>query len=436
MPELERLKQDIGIWLEETLALLREKPVPVLPDIRVRFNEFGAWITEAWYRPNFAALVTSMRNELAGLPATGVVRDSVEAETSLAGVLFLGGNGQPVPLADRANWLHYRYLEKLVLRFVEERQELSYDQALFDGLFAKLEQYANRPDTIEIWWTVAFRNLGIDVGSLELDPNVVLRSATEDERAQAVRAFSWLTYHGMLEIAPSPYVPSTVLEISDRMTAARGDRVGEDAATATWRAALLALRLSQSAEVDIESATYRADNPFLWTPESFTPSLLHPAAIFSGRAATITEAIADDLRMLWPQAKAATQNARLAFTLGWFGSSYSRTNPSDRLVDHWIALESLFATDGSQELRHRASLRIARFVGRTAEERQQIFKKAKASYNLRSTIVHGAEMNAADRRKLPDIVDETGGWLRQSLRSCLAEQQPPSLAEIDASLLA
>ena len=66
-----------------------------------------------------------------------------------------------------------------------------------------------------------------------------------------------------------------------------------------------------------------------------------------------------------------------------FNFAYERSRPSDRLIDHWIALEALFLPSQDQELRFRAAMRVAYFLGEK-QRRQNIYKAMLDSYDGRS----------------------------------------------------
>jgi len=64
----------------------------------------------------------------------------------------------------------------------------------------------------------------------------------------------------------------------------------------------------------------------------------------------------------------------------------------DRLLDLWIALESLFVPDGKKgEIMYKLRLRIAYYFGENLEERKRISDFIKRSYNHRSEIVHSGK---------------------------------------------
>ena len=67
-----------------------------------------------------------------------------------------------------------------------------------------------------------------------------------------------------------------------------------------------------------------------------------------------------------------------------------RMKPGDQAIDGCICLEALLSGDGGQgELTHRVSLRTALVLGRTLQDRKDIFKRVKSFYTLRSKMVHG-----------------------------------------------
>ena len=114
--------------------------------------------------------------------------------------------------------------------------------------------------------------------------------------------------------------------------------------------------------------------------------------------------------------------------LNRFAYAYERARPEDKLVDHWIALESLFlGRDERLELSYKAALRMARFLGSSAGEREEIFRKIKKSYSVRSDIVHG--------KPPPDDIAERAAFteeqLRRALRQVVLAGSLPALDSLD-----
>lgn len=96
-----------------------------------------------------------------------------------------------------------------------------------------------------------------------------------------------------------------------------------------------------------------------------------------------------------------------------------------------ITLKALLLSDGTAELKYRASLRLARLCGDTPGARQESFKLAKRSYDARSKIVHGE--NPPDT--MPTIISGTRGLAQQALRRWLLDRPAGGIASIDEELL-
>ena len=65
---------------------------------------------------------------------------------------------------------------------------------------------------------------------------------------------------------------------------------------------------------------------------------------------------------------------------------------TDKLIDYMIAFESLYLKD-NKELSYKLSIRVACFLGKDKNEKEQIFKEIKKAYNIRSKMVHGRTFN-------------------------------------------
>jgi hypothetical protein len=129
--------------------------------------------------------------------------------------------------------------------------------------------------------------------------------------------------------------------------------------------------------------------------------------------------------------------ANLALTR--WNSAVDRLREEDNLIDYWVALESLFVPDSTQELSYRAPLRIAAFLGETGSERERIYNEMRDSYKLRSEIVHGSIQKKKGRGKrklsLSEITNLTGSYLRQALITIMKSDKQFNAVEIEAGLL-
>jgi hypothetical protein len=152
---------------------------------------------------------------------------------------------------------------------------------------------------------------------------------------------------------------------------------------------------------------------------------------FASLPYTLTRSRARQLVDIWPHLSVNYADRRLDLAFRRFETSYDRNSPDDQLLDYWIALEALFLKE-TQELAYRAGLRIARFIGLTKADREDIFKEIKRSYTCRSKVVHGEEYPEEAKRKL---TLETAVVLRRALHACLPERKAPDISALDRRLL-
>ncbi|MBI3319309.1 MAG: hypothetical protein HYZ89_01805 [Candidatus Omnitrophica bacterium] len=112
-------------------------------------------------------------------------------------------------------------------------------------------------------------------------------------------------------------------------------------------------------------------------------------------------------------------------TLSWVSQIILEALRADRaalrFILLWIALESLFG-DESAELNYRLALRLAFFNASNRDERQQLFDKAKKSYELRCRIVHGVRINNDGESAFASVLLETEQLVRNSLQKILCEE--------------
>jgi hypothetical protein len=153
----------------------------------------------------------------------------------------------------------------------------------------------------------------------------------------------------------------------------------------------------------------------------------------------LTEAQAEQMPSLYTALGDLPEDRRIAMALRRLRASSERTSAEDRLIDMWIAFEALFAKDSKSELRYRASLRIARYVGRETSERRDIFAGLKLAYDWRSRLVHGGDPAKIETKNMGTI-DEAVALCEEVLRGALSKAvlagTAPQLEQIDDTFLA
>ena len=146
---------------------------------------------------------------------------------------------------------------------------------------------------------------------------------------------------------------------------------------------------------------------------------------------------AKQLKTLWKSLVDGQNRDRVQLPLKRFGDTAERMSAEDKLIDYWIALESLFAPESSSEIRYRAALRIASFLGE-GEERTKIYRDVGLSYDFRSAVVHANRRRLANLGKkvtLADITERTRGYLRQVLLKILESDEVFDPQKIEHELL-
>jgi len=170
---------------------------------------------------------------------------------------------------------------------------------------------------------------------------------------------------------------------------------------------------------------------YSWTPEErFEPFEAFDVVGFGAQAPVVgADVVLDDvvesrLSDLWAKAKAAVQSEVLHTPLTRFADSFTRRRDGDRLLDFWMALESLFLPqDLESELRQTAPVAMGFYLAANEAERREIYDAVMVSYDWRSYLIHG-ERSPKKRPKevtLGDITDRTYAYLREALRKRVRE---------------
>jgi len=144
----------------------------------------------------------------------------------------------------------------------------------------------------------------------------------------------------------------------------------------------------------------------------------------------------EDVVLLRDIYKKTRSDKHFSLPLKRFAESHVRNAVDDRLVDYWIGLESMFLSRGGNqgELKFRAALRIAEFLGKDGADRTRLYELVKQSYDHRSRVVHGVH-NASESETLSHIEVETRTILRKALLKLATMTEPFSPDKLDARLL-
>jgi hypothetical protein len=222
------------------------------------------------------------------------------------------------------------------------------------------------------------------------------------------------------------YSLGAVLEMTGQKSDFASDGKESFNATAqrTAWAVELGLRLLQSEWVKRKSAEAWAESPFppTWGRAQLGGPMAArlPEQVVFAAPCVITRKLGQRLSSHWKQLLLAVEDVSLEVPITRFSDSYGRGKSGDRLVDYWIALESMFLYGQSRaDMAERSALAISNYIGSSQQERADIRAEILGSYGHRSDVVHGDR--GTDQAELKRATQRTAAILRRCLLKRVSE---------------
>lgn len=344
------------------------------------------------------------------------VISSVQGDSDLAAALLVDGGGNPITDEKSQAWWATNQMAGAFLRaYFAHTMKPVFDEKAFDTAFNQLmtEVHSQVAGVTEL---SPLMNAQMECDRIEIDPGVTIRKLTIDELEEWLNEsmeYPFMMMHGVSQVDPSS------LDCAIEVTYEKG----RYEAWGTRRDILekvsdlvTALRLLTDKNVHIAFTKRRSDS--ILQPGRGTSSSIRTR--LRGANAELTPSLQPELVAMWKRIQAVPTDSTVRLALRRWDIVSERFSDEDALIDYWIALESLFAPDSFQEVRYRVSLRIAAFVGVSADEREQIYNDLRDSYDLRSRIVHGGVPNAQQKAQL---VGKTRSYLRTALMKLLLSDE-------------
>ncbi len=434
MAQNDDFKQACEAWLTEALSYLAEKGVPAKKDIDAFFYDKGYNVHHI-LKIDFDRLYITYRDELFSIPQYRQIIEIVANTPTLSAVLFADHEGKIPSEAEKQQSVLQWYLTRFLSEYLRTGlgSNLKFSPAPFNYIYEKLERYILSHRRFDGVWSVHLRNVTCDINNIRLDRYTFIRLATDEEKVEALRKDPSLYFDApeYNQISPglqvAPDIPNVFLDIHqplERLTERKIIPSPQEAMTLAPRV-VLALRLLKSNPVGIASYHWSVpEQPFAIHNRGLSHSIvLHPFA-YRGDAYVLTQEDADALPKLWSGIKKAYTSPELSTAIARFEDSYLRTKSEDKLIDYWIALESLFFSLISKEyvgsMGETVASTISFYLGKTQSERRSIYEFIISSHVARGYFVHGHRGQPIKNLEL--VVNKTEKYLRMALRKRIEDE--------------
>lgn len=312
---------------------------------------------------------------------------------------------------------------QVLYEYFTRTERLEFDEAAFDATF---EAFTNEIDDPS-WTYVAFanlRNFESDDALIDFGDGITIRHRSFDEIEERFGWTEWHFDHLTRDWTEGHAASEHVLWIESVQEKSSDTAILSDSATGPGRALdlLLALWLFGPGDVSIGAIFTDRAAKFDLTGRGLSRSNGMPGDLWGRKYQLVAKdaagvrAIYDDI-VAFRRAADVPSNVRLA--VRQFESVYSRgiRQRDDRIVDQLIALEAL-AGSGT-ELRFRLAFRVSSLLASDDDERLALFEAMKRYYDVRSKIVHGSDLRAAERALVEDD-GELRALVRRLIRAVIA----------------
>ncbi|APV45116.1 hypothetical protein Dform_01797 [Dehalogenimonas formicexedens] len=361
-------------------------------------------------------------------PPDGLLRlfKVIRRDPILAGALLADAAGDPIVEDRPKDWALNTAVGSFLRAYLRRTKRFLFNREVFDQLY---EQFVSEilSDTNAVTEVNTLVNVQLDVQKINLAPGMVLRKLEANELEEWLNDYIKDPFPIMRRPPIDPFEVDCAIEI----TYEKGRREA-------WGARQ---DIRDKVSDFVTSICLLTDkNVHIGFIEDRSSNILHPGGGTSysnipkrsGARARLNVSSGTQAVDIWNRIRELPPNSAIRFALRRWDIVSERFNEDDTLIDYWIAFESLFTPDSSQEVRYRASIRIAAFVGNSPEERTSIFKQLKESYDLRSKIVHGGVQKISNKS---GVISNTRSYLRRALLMLVLDQKTFDPISIETDLL-
>ena len=424
---IEALRQALRTLVQEACDCLKDFEIPVRKWTRVVRNgenktSFPIEARIDFFDPLLLLRFWNKRDEFLTFESVAKV---IERDPDVAGNLPVDTHGIPMCVGEKDYHSIARVLASGFLsQYFRKVNVVAFQERVFTSLFQLL---ASELQTGFFFPTMVFplKNLRISTNPIRIDRTLQIRNIFTEELEE------WMNEEerSLRSIFPRLHIPSD------------------------FHCAIESLDMPVSAEVFdqfVNLLRLLTDTDVFAVFEETRCRILHGGhssisirpgmnpRVGSGKQFLLDENDANHLKKLWKNVAEGANKDKVRLPLKRMGGTADRSSTEDKLIDYWIALESLFAPESSSEIRYRAALRIASFLGEE-EERTEIYRDIGLSYDFRSAVVHANRGRLANlekkKAKLADITERTRGYLRRALLKILESDEVFDPQNIEHELL-
>ena len=427
---IEALRQGLRALVQEVCDHLKDVEVPVREWTRVVREEcLTKFPTEEREDLQDLAYHICPRDILGKLAAFKDTFQFIQQDLALAENLFLSVDGTPIDHPEgQCDWIKSYFIPPFLHEYFIQAQGASFEEDAFSRSFRLLASEL-QTGVVSATWLTPLINLRISTKEIELGNKLRIRCLSTGELER------WANTSALA----LPVHPHRAAELHCSIDLNFDHRWTSDPPTIdayeTIDRVLNVLRLLIDPSICIafsekkrRGILWRYSESIGWMPSH--RRYLPPFAL--------NENGAKQLKALWQSLIDGDNKDKVQLALKRFGDTAERLSAEDKLIDYWIALESLFASGANSKIRRRVSRRMASFLGEGGECKE-IHQDVQLSYSFRSAVVHGNRGRLANlekkKAKLTDITERTRGYLRRALLKILESGEVFDAQNIERELL-
>jgi hypothetical protein len=427
---MKKLKIALMEVVEEVCEVLHDKKMPMRNWTRIKKNE-DQMSCSVELRPDIPTLMVYVHLNTEKLASLKQLLEVVQASPKLSSQIFCDAARNPVSEPNRDMWMRNFLLNPILSEYFYNLGAINFDekvaQSSIDKFITKLETPISKFKTL-----TPLVNLKLAMEVLDIAPGIRLRKIKENEIEK------WINDYTSISINPISSMVIYNIDCAAEITNKACADINE--AQSLLHSLMHIIRLITDRKIYIcftENEVLKAERPLLnQLSQSWGYSLR-----LMDMDAIIDEAVGIRLVDLWQKIQQCPNIEKIDLAFKRWSETVERLSVEDMLIDYWIALESLFASDSNQEVKFRASLRIASYLGKTADKRKEIYNDMRCSYDWRSAIVHGdfrkpgkiKELNK--KSTLHEITEKTRSYLRESLFQLIESEEEFDPTSMESMLL-